>query len=494
MRNHHFLLDPAYTPLNHGSFGTYPRYVLHALHYFQSLSESRPDAFVRHQYPKLLDRSREVVAKFLGLGTEGTGEVVLVQNASVAVNTVLRNLLGGRVENGGGGLGDVVLYFSTVYAAIEKLVESLRETNGVEGVKVEVEYPIEDGELIERFRETIGRVKGEGKRPRVAVFDSVSSMPGFRMPWERLVQVCREEDVLSFVDAAHGIGHIPLEIKEAQPDFLVTNLHKWLYCPRPCAAFYVPLRNQHLLRTTYPTSHGFVPLVPPPSPPTNPNLTTIAKKKKGHLQPTSPSTKTPFLTLFEFVATQDVTPYLCVEAALQFRNEVCGGEERIRAYCVDVAAKGAEIARERWGTRVVYGSGGREGSGGMVNVELPIDVVVDSSGEGGEGHDGASTVANGDIKGDRERAARAEITVQEAGVVANWMAEKLIAEYDTYAALYFHAGKLWVRFSGQIYLEVEDMERGVKALSELCERVKSGEWKKQGHSEGLEGGAVMGEE
>lgn len=36
--------------------------------------------------------------------------------------------------------------------------------------------------------------------------------------------------------------------------------------------------------------------------------------------------KSAFESLFEFVATSDDTPYLCIPAALHFRAEVCGGE------------------------------------------------------------------------------------------------------------------------------------------------------------------------
>jgi selenocysteine lyase/cysteine desulfurase len=49
-------------------------------------------------------------------------------------------------------------------------------------------------------------LRKEGKRVRLVMFDTVLTFPGVRMPWERLVEVCREMGVLSLIDGAHGIG------------------------------------------------------------------------------------------------------------------------------------------------------------------------------------------------------------------------------------------------------------------------------------------------
>ena len=150
---------------------------------------------------------------------DAAADLVLVQNASVATNTAPRNLVWELPVDGKGG--DVAVYFSTGYGAVKKLLESLKETHGVGMHEVEVEYPIDDEELLRRFQEALKKLKGEGKKVRAAVFDTVSSMPGVRMPWEKLCQLC-------MVDAAHGVGHIAMDITGADPDFLVTNLHKWV--------------------------------------------------------------------------------------------------------------------------------------------------------------------------------------------------------------------------------------------------------------------------
>ncbi len=210
------MLAPTYTPLNHGSFGTYPKPVQKRLHESQALSEARPDNFQRFDYPVMLDTSRAALASFLDIPVD---EVVFVPNATTAINVVLQNLTFDK--------GELVLHMSTLYGSIAKMLEYMHETRGVESVNVAVEYPVEDDALVSRFQKTIQDVKlHKSQKVKVAIFDTISSLPGVRVPWERLVEVCRQEGVLSLVDGAHGVGHIDLGLSKVQPDFFTSNCHK----------------------------------------------------------------------------------------------------------------------------------------------------------------------------------------------------------------------------------------------------------------------------
>lgn len=217
LRDAHFLIAPEYTPLNHGSYGTYPKSVRDDFHKWQALSEARPDPWVRYDYPRHLDSSIDTIASFMGVPA---ADVVLVKNASTGVNTVFRSLR--FVE------GDVILHLSTVYGANAKTFEYLRETTPVDSVSLDMQYPVSDDETVQMFCESVEDIKLHGRTPRVAIFDTITSMPGVRVPWERLVERCSAMGVLSFVDAAHGVGHLELDLQKYQPDFLVSNLHKYV--------------------------------------------------------------------------------------------------------------------------------------------------------------------------------------------------------------------------------------------------------------------------
>lgn len=134
------------------------------------------------------------------------------------MNTVLRNL---SFEE-----GDHILYFATIYKGCDLTVQYITESTPAKSARVEYTYPVEDDWLVEAFKQKVADVQSAGGKVKVAVFDTVVSMPGVRVPFTRLTQACKELGVLSLVDAAHGIGHLELDVSALDPDFLTTNCHK----------------------------------------------------------------------------------------------------------------------------------------------------------------------------------------------------------------------------------------------------------------------------
>ena len=157
--------------------------------------------------------------------------------------------------------------------------------------------------------------------------------------------------------------------------------------------------------------------------------------------------KSPFILLFEHVATMDVCPYLCIEEALNFRRNVCGGEEKIIKYCDDISNQGGQLTASILGTDVMENETKTLTRCAFSNVRLPIEI--------------------GDGPG--------QIREKDMYLVAVWMTAALVTEWDLYSPVFFHGKKFWTRFSGQIYLDLGDFEKGAKALKTLCMRAASGE-------------------
>lgn len=66
-------------------------------------------------------------------------------------------------------------------------------------LNIPVSYPIPHAELIAKTRAAIEEAEndGTGRKVRLALIDSISSNPGVVVPWEKLVELFREKDILS---------------------------------------------------------------------------------------------------------------------------------------------------------------------------------------------------------------------------------------------------------------------------------------------------------
>ncbi|THH33200.1 hypothetical protein EUX98_g987 [Antrodiella citrinella] len=133
--------------------------------------------------------------------------------------------------------------------------------------------------------------------------------------------------------------------------------------------------------------------------------------------------------------TQDQVPYLSVKFAIDFRNWL-GGEHKINAYCHDLAVKGGIRLADVLDTNILDESG--ELTLNMTNVLLPLPVDIP----------GKSPV----------------YTHENLPLMNIMLREKLLDDWNVYAAHYFHAGAWWVRISDFEYLG--------KALIEVCKEVK----------------------
>ncbi|KAK4465341.1 pyridoxal phosphate-dependent transferase [Cladorrhinum samala] len=442
-----FMIDPSYRNLNHGSFGTYPTHVRDKLQHYQALSESTPDLFIRYQYPKLLAESRAAIASLLRVPAD---TCVFVPNATTGVNTVLRNL----TWNPDGK--DVIVYFDTIYGGCGKTVDYvLEDRQGKVSAKVvPLDYPCSDRAVVEAFVSALDEVSAAGSRAKVAIFDVVTSQPGVRFPFEEITRVCREKGVLSLVDGAQGVGMVDIDLSKTDPDFFVSNCHKWLHVPRGCAVLYVPKRNQDLIRSSLPTSHGFLPLPAEPS-------GGVGGDRKRRLNELAPGDSNPWINQFNFVGTVDNSPYLCVRDAIEWRKEVLGGEDKIIKGLMEMARAGGKIVADILGTEVFDNDEGTMTGSSMVNVVLPLAVEEAAAAE----KSGAGVVF--------------EVKKEDAEAVGQFIVNALTDEFKTFIPIFLYKGRWLARLSAQVYLELEDFEWAGQRLKEIVERIKKGEYKKE---------------
>ncbi|KAI8350136.1 pyridoxal phosphate-dependent transferase [Blakeslea trispora] len=393
-----FSLEPEYVPLNHGSYGVQPHAVRKLYYQFQEEAEKHPDRWNRFEIHRLIRESRESIGKLIKCDTD---DVVFVQNASQASNTILRSFPFKE--------GDKILYYHTLYATLDQTLSFLRDQYKVQLVCIDLKYPLEDADVIEITKEKIRQEHAKEGEPkiRMAIIDLLSSLPAVRMPYKELTKTVQEQGILAMVDGAHSVGQVELDMQELDPDFFFSNCHKWLYAPRGCALLYVPKRNQ-----------GFV------------HPTTINSTYQYHEDPADHST---FLQELK-PPTVDTSPYMCVKAAIEYRESI-GGEAAINAYCHDIAVRGGDLVAKKLGTSVMENST-KTLTANMVNIELPHFKTSKSDSE-----------------------------------VQAFFMQKSIYEHHTTLPVYKNNNKWWVRLCGQIYVDLDDFDYVANVLRTLVDEI-----------------------
>ncbi|EIW84363.1 PLP-dependent transferase [Coniophora puteana RWD-64-598 SS2] len=423
-----FMLDPDFTALNNGSYGTLPRPVLAACDALTARIESSPDRFMKLDMPGILSDARRRVAEFVKAEHD---EIVLVPNASHAFATILSNFEWEK--------GDVLLGATTTYSSFGTTLEYLSDKHPHPTIETfELLFPTSHAQILADWRAFIARIAAAhprtsasssdgptqkgfkfGERKIVAVIDSIVSNPGVLLPWKEMVSVCAEYGVWSLVDGAHSLGQeMDLDLGKDKPDFWLSNCHKWLSAKRGCAAMYVPRRNQHVVRSPIPTPAVYKSL-----------------QGEGYDGPQD------FALLFEWTGTVDYVPLLSIAPALDFRRWL-GGENRINAYCHTLALRGGTVLARELGTSFLQSTSASpnnidEFTLNMVNVELPID---------------------GDI--------------EETAEIKDILIHTLIAEHGVYAAHFRHNRRWWARASAQIWNEESDFVKLARALKAASNRVQ----------------------
>jgi isopenicillin-N epimerase len=277
----HWLLDPAVTFLNHGSFGATPRAVLAVQSALREEMEREPVLFLARQIEPRLDEARGVLAEFLNADP---ANVAFVPNATFGVNSVLRSL--DLDEH------DELLVTSHEYNACRNALDHIAALEGAKVVVVDVPFPIDSADtVVERIVEKITA------RTRLLLVDHVTSQTGLVLPVARLIKELRGRGIDTLVDGAHAPGMLPLDLRALDAAFYTGNLHKWVCAPKGAAFLHVHPNRRYEVRPAI-ISHGA--------------NAERRDRSRFHLE-------------FDWTGTFDPTPWLSVPAALRFIESLAGG-------------------------------------------------------------------------------------------------------------------------------------------------------------------------
>ena len=229
-----FNLADGFTNFNHGSFGAVPKDVSAAQHKYLLQCEARPDRWFRQDYFACVDEARRKLAAYIN--APSVDDVVMVENASGGVNAVMRSM---NWADGG-----VILYLSSAYAMVKHTAEWLAATDAagrVRNIEVQLgaDFPMAgDASVLAPLKAALAEHAGT---IRLLVISHITSVPAVTLPVAEILALARAAgDIAVLVDGAHALGQVDIDLQAmGDPDFYVSNAHKWLYAPKGAAFLYV---------------------------------------------------------------------------------------------------------------------------------------------------------------------------------------------------------------------------------------------------------------
>ena len=189
--------------------------------------------------PDLLAKSRAALGEFLSCDAN---DLAFVSNATSGVNTILRSL---HFEQ-----GDEILVPNHAYQACRNTIDFAARRWGATVVEVAIPFPIDGPQVIIELMKSACT-----ERTKLVMIDTVTSPTGLRMPFEELTEFFEGRGVEVLLDAAHGIGMIPLSLEELGASYVTSNCHKWLCAPKGSAFLYVRNDKQSKIQPLT-ISHG----------------------------------------------------------------------------------------------------------------------------------------------------------------------------------------------------------------------------------------------
>ncbi len=296
-------LNPKTIFLNHGSFGACPKEVLEHQFQLRIELENDPVHFFDVTSKQLWAESIETFADFINADKEG---MIFVPNATSGVNTVLRSL---SLES-----GDEILVPDHTYQACWNTVDFVTKRSGAKTVVVPLPLPIENPEEVTR---TI--LAHTTEKTKLALIDTVTSPTGIRLPFEQIVFELQSKGVDVLLDAAHGPGIVPLDLKKLKPAYATGNAHKWLCTPKGSAFLHIR-EDKRAQISPLSISHG--------------------ASVKGNIDEK-------IRLEFDWTGTQDITPWLCIPKSIEYVDSLVeGGWIKIMEHNTNLAIEARNIILE----------------------------------------------------------------------------------------------------------------------------------------------------
>lgn len=227
---HQFLLRDDITYLNFGSFGACAKPIFQRYQQYQLELEQEPVQFITSTGLQYLAKSRKGLGEYINCHED---DLVFMPNPSHAVNLIAKSFPLHA--------DDEVLATDIEYGACDRAWQFYCEKTGAVYKRQPIRFPLENREdFVKQFFE------GLTSKTKLVFISHITSSTGLRLPVEEICSVAKEKGLMTFVDGAHTLGHIPLDLQTLQADIYTGACHKWMMTPKGSSFLYVKREYQNM--------------------------------------------------------------------------------------------------------------------------------------------------------------------------------------------------------------------------------------------------------
>ncbi|CAF1190981.1 unnamed protein product [Rotaria sordida] len=319
-----FSLDPSYININHGSYGSAPKYIHEKLQEYQLKAERNPDRWFRLDVQIEMENLRKKLSKYVNCDPD---DLVIIDNVSAGINSILKSL---KFQS-----NETILYYNIAYGMVKLTLQYVSTEIFTQKQIIQIELNHQTIQntnlLLKKTQDIINKIKNV----KLIIFDHISSIPAILFDIESMLKYFHSQGILTLIDGAHAIGAIELNLTKLNPDFYLSNTHKWLYTHRSSCLLYIKKDLQKLI---------------------HPIITSF-----GYLQS--------FQNEFFWLGTKDYSSYLTISDALDFRQTIAN-EIDIYNYNHQLAIQAGYLLAQMWNSSILISN--EKFISTMNNIELPL--------------------------------------------------------------------------------------------------------------------------
>lgn len=218
-----YLTEDKFINLNNGGVNPQPLPVREAVVNYYNIANQGPTYYMWKVLEARREPLRQKLAAFINADPS---EVAITRNTTESLDVVINGITLNK--------GDEVVLSRYDYPNMIYAWKQREKREGIKLTWIELDLSEEEPDrIIEKY------IRHFTSRTKVLLIPHIVNWTGQLLPVKEILSAARERRIQTILDAAHSFATLDIDIKDLDPDYMGTSLHKWLGAPFGTGLLYV---------------------------------------------------------------------------------------------------------------------------------------------------------------------------------------------------------------------------------------------------------------